>query len=123
LSSIQRSATWRVIPPAFADFFSRGFSNEFFSTDVACELFLRISVLRTQHLKFAFVSFQSGFELMQLHQIELIPGESICIGHLIVTLLEVDGNEVALKIEDPDTMEWVDPLDSEGICTPELVVA
>ena len=57
---------------------------------------------------------------MQLHQIELIPGESIRVGHLIVTLLEVDGDEVALKVQDPDTVEWVDPVDSEGVDVPEL---
>ena len=60
---------------------------------------------------------------MQLRQIELIPGESIRVGHLIVTLLEVEGNEVSLKIQDPDTMEWVDPVGSEGDCIPELALA
>lgn len=60
---------------------------------------------------------------MQLQQIELIPGESIRVGHLIVTLLEVDGDQVALRVEDPDTMAWIDPLDSEGVTEPELMHA
>ncbi len=47
---------------------------------------------------------------MQLHQIELVPGESIRVGHLIVTLVAVDGNHAELHVEDSgDDNSWCDP--------------
>lgn len=48
---------------------------------------------------------------MQLHQIELVPGDSIRIGHLIVTLVAVDGTIAQLHVEDPDNdNSWIDPV-------------
>lgn len=58
---------------------------------------------------------------MQLQQIDLTPGESICVGHLIVTLLEVEGGEVALKIEDPGCLYGLSENDSATLCEPELL--
>ncbi|MFN9717763.1 MAG: hypothetical protein ACK58L_03655 [Planctomycetota bacterium] len=47
---------------------------------------------------------------MQLHQIELLPGESIRVGHLIVTLVAVEGNHAELHVEDSgDDNSWCDP--------------
>jgi hypothetical protein len=47
---------------------------------------------------------------MQLHQIELVPGESIRVGHLIVTLITVEGNLAQLHVEDADDdNSWSDP--------------
>lgn len=52
---------------------------------------------------------------MQLHQIELVPGESIRVGHLIVTLLAVEGNIAQLHVEDPDNdNSWIDPINILG---------
>ncbi len=48
---------------------------------------------------------------MQHHHIEVIPGESVRVGNLIVTLLYVDGDHVALAIEDPDNTASIDPMD------------
>jgi hypothetical protein len=48
---------------------------------------------------------------MQLHQIELVPGESIRVGSLIVTLLAVEENVAQLHVEDPDdNSSWMDPV-------------
>ena len=48
---------------------------------------------------------------MQLHQIELVPGESIRVGYLIVTLVAVEGNVAQLHVEDPDdNSSWMDPV-------------
>lgn len=47
---------------------------------------------------------------MQLHQIELVPGESIRVGNLIVTLVAVEGNAAELHVEEPgDDSSWSDP--------------
>jgi hypothetical protein len=52
---------------------------------------------------------------LQLHQIELVPGESIRVGHLIVTLIAVEGNIAQLHVEDPDNdNSWIDPLNLSG---------
>lgn len=52
---------------------------------------------------------------MQLHQIELVPGESIRVGYLIVTLVSVEGNIAQLQVEDPDdNSSWMDPVHSPG---------
>lgn len=52
---------------------------------------------------------------MLLHQIELVPGESIRVGRLIVTLLSVCGNVAELHVEDPDNGDsWVNPVVFSG---------
>lgn len=51
---------------------------------------------------------------MQRQQIDVLPGESVRVGNLIVTVLYVDGDDVALTIEDPDNASWVDPVDLLG---------
>jgi len=52
---------------------------------------------------------------MQLHQIELVPGESIRVGNLIVTLIAVDGTIAQLHVEDPDNdKSWIDPINLFG---------
>jgi len=59
---------------------------------------------------------------MLLHQIELVPGESIRVGHLIVTLVCVEDNTAELHVEDPDNGTcWNAPLDLPGCETEELV--
>ena len=48
---------------------------------------------------------------MQLHQIELVPGESIRVGTRIVTLVAVHGSVAELHLEDTeDGGFWNDPL-------------
>lgn len=52
---------------------------------------------------------------MLLHQIELVPGESIRVGQLIVTLIAVNGNIAELHVEDPDNdNSWIDPIIFSG---------
>ena len=52
---------------------------------------------------------------MQIHQIELVPGESIRVGNLIVTLVAVDGNVAQLHVEGPDDNDsWMDPAHLPG---------
>ncbi len=49
---------------------------------------------------------------MQLHQIDLVPGESIRVGSKIVTLVAVEGNVAQLHVEDSDNGDsWSDPTD------------
>ena len=49
---------------------------------------------------------------MQLHQIDLVPGESIRVGNLIVTLVAVEGSVAQLHVEDPDDDDsWINPVD------------
>lgn len=49
---------------------------------------------------------------MQLHQIDLVPGESIRVGNRIVTLVAVEGSIAQLHVEDPDgDLSWTDPAD------------
>ena len=57
---------------------------------------------------------------MQLHQIELVPGESIRVGQLIVTLIAVNGNVAELHVEDLDNgNSWIDPVVFSGCETEE----
>ena len=52
---------------------------------------------------------------MLLHQIELVPGESIRVGQLIVTLIAVNGNVAELHVEDPDKCNsWIYPIVFSG---------
>lgn len=61
---------------------------------------------------------------MQLHQIELVPGESIRVGNLIVTLIAVDGTIAQLHVEDPDNdKSWIDPINLFGCEYEEAVLA
>jgi hypothetical protein len=49
---------------------------------------------------------------MQHHQIDLVPGESIRVGSLIVTLVAVSGTQAELQVEDAgdgDHDGWNDP--------------
>ena len=49
---------------------------------------------------------------MLLHQIELVPGESIRVGQLIVTLIAVESSVAQLHVEDSDGgQSWIDPMD------------
>lgn len=49
---------------------------------------------------------------MQLHQIELVPGESIRVGYLIVTLVAVEDNIAQLHVTDPDNENsWIEPVE------------
>ena len=49
---------------------------------------------------------------MLLHQIDLVPGESIRVGNLIVTLVAVEGSVAQLHVEDSDGgQSWIDPMD------------
>ena len=50
--------------------------------------------------------------IMQLHQIDLIPGESIRVGNLIVTRVAVEGSMAQLHVEDSDDNgSWISPVD------------
>ena len=61
---------------------------------------------------------------MQLHQIELVPGESIRVGRLVVTLISVDADVAQLHVEDPDNnSEWIDPVSLSGSELAEPVFA
>ena len=59
------------------------------------------------------VVFYKGSPLiMHLHQIDLVPGESIRVGNLIVTLVAVEGSVAQLHVEDPDDNgSWINPVD------------
>ena len=60
---------------------------------------------------------------MQLHQIELVPGESIRVGHLIVTLIAVEDNVAQWHIDDPDNgSSWIDPVHLPGCELEELAM-
>ena len=48
---------------------------------------------------------------MQRQQIDVLPGESVRVGNLIVTVLYVEGDQVAMSIEHPDNATWMDPVD------------
>lgn len=54
---------------------------------------------------------------MQLHQLDLVPGDSVRVGRFVVTLVAVEGNMVQLHIEDPEdgTDFWTDPFDASDI--------
>ena len=61
---------------------------------------------------------------MQLHQIDLVPGESIRVGRLTLTLVSVEGNIAQLHVDDPDNNSgWIDPIYLTGcdLLEPALV--
>ncbi|MGV2340157.1 MAG UNVERIFIED_CONTAM: hypothetical protein LVR18_41265 [Planctomycetaceae bacterium] len=51
---------------------------------------------------------------MQLHQLDLVPGDSVRVDRFIVTVVAVEGGLVQLHIEDPEdgTDFWTDPFDA-----------
>lgn len=69
------------------------------------------------------VLFTGSIFTMQLHQIELVPGESVRVGRLIVTLIAVEGNVAQLHVEDPDNNNsWTDPVDFSDMDIEEPVL-
>jgi hypothetical protein len=64
-------------------------------------------------------SFLGARVVMQCQQIDVVPGDSLRIGNLRVTVLFVSGNEVALRIEGPENSSDAlntDPVVSIGRC-------
>jgi hypothetical protein len=61
---------------------------------------------------------------MQLHQLDLVPGDSVRVGRFVVTLVAVEDNQVQLHIEDPEsgTDFWSDPFDACDVEDRELAV-
>jgi len=58
------------------------------------------------------VVFYKGSPFIMLHQIDLVPGESIRVGNLIVTLVAVESSVAELHVEDPDNNDsWINPVD------------
>jgi hypothetical protein len=60
---------------------------------------------------------------MQLHQLDLVPGDSVRVGRFLVTVVAVDNGQVQLHIEDPEngTDFWSDPFDACEVNDAELV--
>ena len=60
---------------------------------------------------------------MSYHQVELQSGESMRIGTYIVTLLDIENDEVIVQIEDTDDASEADPIATSDIrdCEPVLV--
>ena len=49
---------------------------------------------------------------MQIHQIDLVPGESIRVGNRIVTLVAVNGSIAELHVDDlGNNPSWIAPVD------------
>lgn len=67
--------------------------------------------------------FRGDYVVMQRQQIEVLPGQSVLVGNLIVTVLSVNGDEVELRIEDPDNTAWTDPVDCLDRSLAEPVLA
>jgi hypothetical protein len=60
---------------------------------------------------------------MQLHHVDLVPGESVRVGNLLVTLVEVQGSTVQLHVHDDDDSDYFsDPFDDASL-QPELISA
>ena len=58
------------------------------------------------------VFYKGSPSIMLLHQIDLVPGESIRVGNKIVTLVTVEGSVAQLHVEDVDHDDsWCDPTD------------
>ncbi len=60
---------------------------------------------------------------MQLHQIDLVPGQSVLVGSLTVTLVAVEGDLVQLHVQDSDNNDfWSDPFvfSTEDVLEPAL---
>ncbi|MFM7056700.1 MAG: hypothetical protein ACKO2P_07225 [Planctomycetota bacterium] len=62
---------------------------------------------------------------MQLHQLDLVPGDSVRVGRFLVTVVAVESGQVQLHIEDPEngTDFWTDPFDACEIEDAELIAA
>ena len=67
--------------------------------------------------------FRGDYVVMQRQQIDVLPGQSVLVGNLIVTVLSVNGDEVELRIEDPDNTAWTDPVDRLDHSRSEPVLA
>jgi hypothetical protein len=82
-------------------------------SDSSCDVsksFAQCSTGGPHNLSTGCCPFLRCLSVMQLHQIELVPGESIRVGHLIVTLITVEGNLAQLHVEDADDdNSWSDP--------------
>jgi len=53
---------------------------------------------------------------MPLHHVDLVPGDSVRIGNLLVTLVAVQGSTVQLHVQDDDgTSHYSDPFDYSGL--------
>lgn len=60
---------------------------------------------------------------MQLHHVDLVPGESVRVGNLLVTLVEVQGSTVQLHVHDDDgSDDFSEPFDYSSL-QPELISA
>jgi hypothetical protein len=61
---------------------------------------------------------------MQLHQIDLVPGESIRVGNRTVTLVAVEGSVAQLHVDDnEDHRAWMDVFSDSGCEVAELAFA
>ncbi len=53
---------------------------------------------------------------MQLHHIDLVPGDSVRVGNLLVTLVAVQGSSVQLHFRDDDGTDYYsDPFDFSSL--------
>ena len=60
---------------------------------------------------------------MQLHQIDLVPGESIRVGNRIVTLVAVEGSIAQLHVDDAgNNCTWIDPVNDAEMEIAELAL-
>ncbi len=60
---------------------------------------------------------------MQLHHVDLVPGQTVRVGNLLVTLVAVQGSTVQFHVQDDDgTSFFSDPFD-DSCLQPELVAA
>lgn len=60
---------------------------------------------------------------MQLHHVDLVPGESVRVGNLLVTLVAVQGTTVQLHVQDDDGPDFFsDPFDYSCL-QPQLISA
>jgi len=61
---------------------------------------------------------------MQLHQIDLVPGQAVQVGNVTVTLVAVEGDFVQLHVRDSDNNDfWSDPFVFSDATSPELALA
>ena len=61
---------------------------------------------------------------MQLHQIDLVPGQAVQVGNFTVTLVAVEEGLVQLHVRDSDSNDfWSDPFVFSDALSTELVLA
>ena len=60
---------------------------------------------------------------MSYHQLELQSGESMRVGTYIITLLDIENDEVIVQVEDTDDTSEAEPVAASEIndCEPVLV--